>query len=406
MSVRDGYKMTDAGIIPLDWTIENFDSVINIVNGQVDPKIEPYCDMIHIGPGNVEKFTGKLIEYRTAKEDNQISGKYLFDDECVLYGKINPQLAKVCFPRFKGICSADMYAMRTVKNKLIPSFLKYILLSERFFKYSVSVSARTGMPKINREELSGFTVVVPSLPEQQRIAEILSSNDALITKTEELIEKTKEVKQGLMQELLTKGIGHTEFKDSEVGRIPKEWEVMTLEEVCTILDGKRKPVKSEDRENMKGNIPYYGASGIIDWVNDYIFDDELILLGEDGENIKSRNLPLAFRVSGKCWVNNHAHVFKISDEQRNNVDYVTYALENKDYSVFVIGSAQPKLNQAVCRKLLLATPTLDEQNKIASILLNIDNKLQALTKRKQQLEEIKQGLMQDLLTGRVRVNLN
>ncbi len=99
------------------------------------------------------------------------------------------------------------------------------------------------------------------------------------------------------------------YKMTELGEIPNDWEVKKLDDVCLVLDSKRKPVKSEDRENMKGDIPYYGASGIIDWVNDYIFDEDLILFAEDGENIKTRNLPLAFRVSGKCWVNNHAHVF-------------------------------------------------------------------------------------------------
>ena len=100
------------------------------------------------------------------------------------------------------------------------------------------------------------------------------------------------------------------YKQTEVGVIPEDWEVRELCEVVTFLDGKRRPVKNSDRAKMQGSIPYYGASGIADYVNDYIFDDDLILLGEDGENILSRNLPLAFRISGKTWVNNHAHIIQ------------------------------------------------------------------------------------------------
>lgn len=88
------------------------------------------------------------------------------------------------------------------------------------------------------------------------------------------------------------------------------WEEKKLGDISEFLDGKRKPIKESDRLKIKGIYPYYGASGIIDYVNDYIFDEDIILLGEDGENIVSRNLPLAFKVTGKCWVNNHAHVIK------------------------------------------------------------------------------------------------
>lgn len=98
------------------------------------------------------------------------------------------------------------------------------------------------------------------------------------------------------------------YKRTEIGVIPYDWEVKELRELVEFLDGKRKPIKDSDRLKMQGQYPYYGASGIIDYVNNYLFDEDLILLGEDGENILSRNLPLAFKVSGKIWVNNHAHV--------------------------------------------------------------------------------------------------
>ena len=100
------------------------------------------------------------------------------------------------------------------------------------------------------------------------------------------------------------------YKQTEVGIIPNAWDVRPLTETVDFLDGRRRPVKDSDRAKMQGNIPYYGASGIVDYVKDFLFDEDLILLGEDGENILSRNCRLAFKISGKTWVNNHAHVLR------------------------------------------------------------------------------------------------
>lgn len=188
------------------------------------------------------------------------------------------------------------------------------------------------------------------------------------------------------------------YKITEIGDIPIEWEVRYLEDVCEILDSYRKPIKASDREEMKGDIPYYGASGVIDWINDFIFDEELILLGEDGENLNSRNTDLAFKISGKSWVNNHAHVFRIANKNRDNIDFMVYYLESKDYSRYIAGSAQPKITQAQCRKFLLPSPDLKEQEKIASILSTVDEQIDNVDALIEKNKELKKGLMQTLLT--------
>ena len=178
------------------------------------------------------------------------------------------------------------------------------------------------------------------------------------------------------------------------------WEEKKLQEVSSFLDGRRKPIKSGDRSKMKGEYPYYGASGIIDYVNNYIFDEELILLGEDGENIISRNSPLAFRVSGKCWINNHAHV--IVPKDNTNIDFLTHNLERINYVVYNTGTAQPKLNQEVCRNIPSWFPTLPEQQKIASFLSAVDEKIQQLSRKKELLEQYKKGVMQQLFSDKLR----
>lgn len=191
------------------------------------------------------------------------------------------------------------------------------------------------------------------------------------------------------------------YKQTEVGVIPEDWEVVSLGDAVEFLDGQRRPIKYSERTKISGIYPYYGASGIVDHVNDYIFDEELILLGEDGENILSRNLPLAFKVTGKIWVNNHAHVMRPNDNF--NITFLTDFLESLDYSLLNSGSAQPKLNKASCLKIKVVKPSKQEQTAIATALSDVDNLIQSLEKLIAKKEAIKTGTMQQLLTGKTRL---
>lgn len=191
------------------------------------------------------------------------------------------------------------------------------------------------------------------------------------------------------------------YKRTEVGVIPKDWSVCRVDEVVDFLDGRRRPVKDTDRAKMRGEFPYYGASGIVDYVNDYLFDDDLILLGEDGENILSRNCRLAFRVSGKVWVNNHAHVLKPS--KGNDIGYLSECLESLNYEQYNTGTAQPKLNKQVCSAIQVAVPPLSEQHAIATALSDVDALLTKLDQLITKKRDLKQATMQQLLTGQTRL---
>lgn len=183
------------------------------------------------------------------------------------------------------------------------------------------------------------------------------------------------------------------YKQTEIGLIPEDWNVFELSEVVIFLDGQRRPIKSSER--IPGEFPYYGASGIIDYVNNYIFDDDLILLGEDGENILSRNLPLAFKVSGKIWVNNHAHVLK--PKEGYDISFLTDYLESLDYSLLNSGTAQPKLNKQACLNIKIACPGINEQTAIANALSDMDALIAQTEKLIEKKKAIKQGVMQELL---------
>ena len=154
-----------------------------------------------------------------------------------------------------------------------------------------------------------------------------------------------------------------------------------LGDVCEILDSKRVPITASNRQ--PGPYPYYGANGIQDYVADYIFDDELVLLAEDGGNFGSKEKPIAYRVSGKCWVNNHAHVLK--PKAGLDVDYLCYSLMFYDVTGLVNGATRQKLNQADMRKMEIPLPSLDEQRRIAAVLDKVSG---LIAKRREQLDKL------------------
>ncbi|MBI4648235.1 MAG: N-6 DNA methylase, partial [Bacteroidia bacterium] len=144
--------------------------------------------------------------------------------------------------------------------------------------------------------------------------------------------------------------------------IDASWEMVELGSICENLDSKRKPVTSSDRK--QGKYPYYGASGIVDYVDDYIFDDDYLLISEDGANLLARVTPIAFSVKGKIWVNNHAHILKF--KKKATQSFVELYLNSINLEIHITGSAQPKLNQANLNGIPIPLPSIEEQTKIVT----------------------------------------
>ena len=193
-----------------------------------------------------------------------------------------------------------------------------------------------------------------------------------------------------MKAILSKRI---RFADDRGNYYP-EWSECTLQEVVDFLDGQRKPLESADRAKRQGKYPYYGASGIIDYIDDYIFDEPLLLLGEDGANIINRSSPLCFIATGKYWVNNHAHVMRPRKGQ--NIKFICELLESLDYTRYNTGTAQPKLNQEKCRQIAFHLPTYEEQCHIAEFLSLVEQKSIHAQTELDSLLRTKNALMQQL----------
>jgi type I restriction enzyme, S subunit len=171
------------------WHMTKLEDVCEISSKLIDPKKPDYLNLIHIGGGNIESKTGNLVDLKTAKEEELISGKFVFDETMVLYSKIRPYLIKVVKCKFKGLCSADIYPLVPFETVLIRDFLYYLLITDRFTEYAIQGSQRAGMPKVNRDHLFEYRFYLPPLQQQQSIVANLDSLAAETKKLESLYKK-------------------------------------------------------------------------------------------------------------------------------------------------------------------------------------------------------------------------
>jgi len=244
-------------------------------------------------------------------------------------------------------------------------------------------------PGINRNEVYDLEVSVPPLPEQHRIVSILDKCFSAIEQSrknaEQNLNNTKELFDSYLQGVFESG----------------NWETKKMNEISENLDSKRIPITKNKRNN--GSIPYYGASDVVDYVADYIFDDDLLCVSEDGANLLARTYPIAFSISGKTWVNNHAHVLKFQNFTTQK--FVEIYINSIKIDDFVSGMAQPKLNQAMLNKIPIPLPPLKVQQ---SIVCRLDalraetQKLEAIYKKKiANFAELKKSILQQAFTGKL-----
>ena len=259
-----------------------------------------------------------------------------------------------------------------------------------------------------------IAIPFPALDEQRRIADFLDRRcaeiDRVIADTQKTIEEYKALKQAIITEAVTKGIRpNREMKDSGVewiGKVADGFEIKKLKYLCDILDQYRQPITADQRsQNSEMLYDYYGASGAIDKIDGYTIDDHVMLIGEDGANLRMRNLPLMYEVNGKAWINNHAHILK----PKENVDfyYLFYALEALDLNTYITGSAQPKLSQDNLKRIWVPVPPLNEQREIVSYLKQTVSKIEKLIVNKQHLlsemETYKKSVIYEYVTGKKEI---
>jgi len=306
------------------------------------------------------------------------------------------------------------YSLLELSSKIENDFLHQALKGRQNLIMDLRVGS--GLPNIQQKAIKEFEFLSPdNKPEQTQIATILSKVDEAITKTEQLIAKYTRIKTGLMQDLLTKGIDENgnirseethEFKDSALGRIPKEWECVNLGENIELHNNKRKPISSKIRAGMIGDYPYYGATGIIDMLNEYRVEGDFVLFGEDGDHfLKWVYQEQTILTNGRFSVSNHGHIVK--GTSKCSTKWIHYFFCHKDITYYLTrqGAGRFKLNKASLLSLPILLPnSKNEQNAIIDRIEKVNDYSDNLKTKLFKLQSLKTGLMQDLLSGRVRVN--
>jgi type I restriction enzyme, S subunit len=280
------------------------------------------------------------------------------------------------------------------KSKAIPAFFRYIILDKQFV-YNLGVISPGGAGRnrvLNKNDFLKLSTFLPDINEQQKIADCLATLDELIAANRRKLDVLKAHQKGLMQQLFpregeaTPRLRFPEFRDES------EWTVKNLSAIAENLDNKRVPITASGRE--KGTIPYYGASGVVDYVKDFLFDEELLCISEDGANLVARTYPIAFSISGKTWVNNHAHVLRFTNRATQTL--VEKYLNSIDLTDFITGMAQPKLNKAMLDSIPVPLSSIAEQQRVASFLTSLDQLVVAQKQKIDTLNAHKKGLMQQL----------
>ena len=290
-----------------------------------------------------------------------------------------------------GIVS-PAYTILRCKKPHSSLFYEAYFHTDEFINHILSKSVegiRDGR-QISYEAFKWLGLPYCDVSEQERIAQLFCTLSHRIEKQQQMVDALKRYKRGVVAAIFSHQL---KFSDATGNPYP-EWTSCTLQDAVDFLDGQRKPLESADRAKRQGQYPYYGASGIIDYIDDFIFDEPLLLLGEDGANILNRSTPLCFIAEGKYWVNNHAHVMRPKAGQ--NIKFLCELLESLDYTRYNTGTAQPKLNQDKCRRIGLALPVYEEQCHIADFLSAFDQRTDKAQSILDYLLSNRDGLLQQL----------
>lgn len=387
------------------WVRVPFGSVVTIASGQVDPKKEPFADMISVGPDNLLSGGGIAKEgLRTARELGQISGKYAFDAASILYSKIRPNLNKVALPDFSGICSADMYPLWPVdENHADRGFLFFALISERFVSEATSRSFRTGLPKINRPDLEGIEILLPPIAEQRRIAIVLETWGKALEKLAVLRGLKEQRLVGLRAALL--------FGKLHLNGQRRNWAPTRLGAVTHELT-RRNGAKGLGRDFVMGVTK---AEGVVPMREQTIA----------GDISRYKRLPPRAFAYNPMRINvGSIAMNEREDEVLVSPDYVVFACNadglDPDYLDHLrktswwahyinsggSGSVRQRTYYDDLAALKLPLPELDEQKAIAAVLNTARADLAATEREIEAVTLQKRGLMQKLLTGEWRVPLD
>ena len=344
----------------------------------------------------------------------------LFDEESSMIVTIGATIGKVGFVDEPSSCNQQITAVTFDTSLIAPKFGAYQLKPlEPMLR---SIAPNTTLPILNQSQVQSLAFAAPPKSEQSAIAAFLDREtariDALVEKKRLLIERLEEYRTALITRTVTRGLPPEAARAAGLdpsprlnpsgvewlGSVPAHWETTRLSRVIDCLDGRRIPLNAEQRADFQGEYPYWGTNGVLDYVAEWLFDEPLVLLGEDGAPFFGANKRVAFSVSGKIWVNNHAHVLRPTGI---HPEFLTHVLNTTEFAFFIDGSTRDKLTQGQMNSIPVPLPPLHEQREITKFLHQEAGQIDSLVERVEtnieRLQEHRSALITAAVTGKIDV---
>ncbi|KAF6562616.1 restriction endonuclease subunit S [Paenibacillus sp. EKM202P] len=329
--------------------------VVKVISKRVDNpancEYDKFVGLEHYVSGEIEiKKYGNTTLLKSAMK--------VFKSGDILIARRNVYLKRASIVKFDGITSGDSIVLR-VEDKLLRRIIPFVLNTDEFWGYAEKFSDGTMSKRLSPKVLLEYEFMLPQIAQQEKLADLLwAANN-----TKEAYKKLLYLTDELVKSQFIEMFGNPNEES-------KKWGMRPLGELTVNFNRSRKPVKEGDRKLMQGPYPYYGATGIVDHVNDYRLDGTYLLISEDGKALEFRNYDIAFIVSGKIWVNNHAHVLQCKDDL--NMVFLQYFIKYLDISHWVTGIDQKKLNRENMEAIPIVVPPIVLQNKFGNFIKQTD----------------------------------
>lgn len=335
---------------------------------------------------------------------------------------IGSQMGKSCLMKSPFATNQQINTIVPHESKVDLDFLYYLLSSMREYLLRLGVGAGSTMPILNKGNFENITVSIPGLNDQKKIASILSVLDDKIELNNQINETLESIAKAIFKEWFidfgpvkaksegkkpigmdaeTASLFPESFEDSELGLIPKGWEVKSFGDISNCFDSKRVPLSGAEREKRKGTYPYYGAASHMGNVDDFLFDGVYVLMGEDGSVVNEDGSPVLQYVWGKFWVNNHAHVLTGKDI---STEHLSLFLKHTIITPYVTGAVQPKLNQGNMNSIpfVKASPAINAT--FTRIIEPLYMKIRGNKEENDSLTQTRDLLLPKLISGEISLN--
>ena len=334
--------------------------------------------------------------------------------------------------KFASVRASDTPALlvqRVVRlrgsDQLHSRFLRYLIASRSFTEYVLAIQTGTAVPHISAQQIKEFEVALPPLAEQRAIADVLGALDDKIEQNRQTVQALERLARAIFrawfvdfEPVRVKAAGEASFPsmpqhlfdalpihfvDSESGPVPQGWHSGSLGDVIDIHNSRRVPLSRREREQRRGSFRYYGATGIIDYVNDFLFDGLFVLVGEDGTVVNDQDSPVVQYVWGRFWVNNHAHI--LTGSGGISTEYLRVLLDHINIRPFITGAVQPKLSQRNLKSVPILIPPPEAAAAFDDIIAPLFAWLRQAHDQSRVLESVRDLLLPRLLSGQIRVEV-